>query len=168
MNRLHLVCFLFTLLFLAGCGKKDAAAGGAAAASSPPPAPSAGPKTFEITANDQMKFSVTRLEVSPGDEVRVVLTNIGAMPKEVMAHDWVLLKKEADPQAYANAAMTQMKNEYFPPQFADQVIAHTKLLGPKQSDEVVFKAPTEPGEYPYLCSFPAHFISGMKGVLVVR
>ncbi|MDQ5977348.1 MAG: hypothetical protein QG602_320, partial [Verrucomicrobiota bacterium] len=45
---------------------------------------------------------------------------------------------------------------------------HTKLLGPKQSEEIVFTAPAEAGEYPFICSFPAHFIAGMKGVMVVK
>jgi plastocyanin len=28
--------------------------------------------------------------------------------------------------------------------------------------------PTAPGEYPFLCTFPAHCAIGMKGVLVVK
>ena len=44
----------------------------------------------------------------------------------------------------------------------------TKLLGPKQTDTITFNAPSEPGEYPYICSFPAHLMAGMKGVLVVQ
>jgi len=34
--------------------------------------------------------------------------------------------------------------DYIPPALAGQVIAHTKLLGPKQTDEIKFTAPTEP------------------------
>ena len=49
-----------------------------------------------------------------------------------------------------------------------QVLAKIDLLGPRKSGEVVFKAPTTPGEYVYLCSFPAHFQVGMKGVLIVK
>ncbi|HEY0944329.1 MAG TPA: plastocyanin/azurin family copper-binding protein, partial [Opitutaceae bacterium] len=58
--------------------------------------------------------------------------------------------------------------DYVPASLSDQVIAHTKLLGPKQSEELVIKVPAEAGDYTYLCSFPAHFIAGMKGVLVVK
>ena len=58
--------------------------------------------------------------------------------------------------------------EYVPASKADQVIAHTKLLGPKQSDEITFKMPTEPGEYVFLCSFPAHYLTGMHGVIIVK
>ena len=49
----------------------------------------------------------------------------------------------------------------------DQVLAATKLLGPKEEDTITFTVPSEPGEYVYLCSFPAHYIVGMKGVIVV-
>ena len=50
---------------------------------------------------------------------------------------------------------------------ADKIVAHTKLLGAKESDEISFTL-TEPGEYTYLCSFPAHYLTGMKGVIVVQ
>lgn len=148
---------------LTGCGPKadNAAPAGA-------PAQSGGVLTVEITANDQMKFSLTRIEAAPGQEVKVIFTNIGSMPKVAMGHNWMLLAKGADPTAFVNAAVTAQATDYFPPAMADKVIAHTKLLGPKQTDEITFKAPTEPGEYTFLCSFPAHFVAGMKGVFVVR
>ena len=50
----------------------------------------------------------------------------------------------------------------------DEVVAKIDLLGPRKSGEVEFKAPTTPGDYPYLCTFPAHYQAGMKGVLTVK
>lgn len=150
---------------LAGCSKKEEAGAPAAAA---PQQPQNGPFAFEITANDTMKYSVTRLEVDAGKEMKVTLTNVGTLPKQAMAHNFILLKKGTDPQAFANAAAPHQAQDYFPPELATEVLAHTRLLGPKQSDTITFTAPTEPGEYPFLCSFPAHFITGMHGVLVVR
>lgn len=148
-------------LLLAGCGKKEDAAAGAAANAS-------AVAVFELTANDSMKFSATRFEVKPGAEMKVILTNIGSMPKAAMAHNWVLLKKDADVMAFSLAAVTAAATDYIPAAKLDQVIAHTKMLGPKQTDEITFKAPTEPGEYPFLCSFTAHYQAGMKGVIVVK
>lgn len=55
-----------------------------------------------------------------------------------------------------------------PEALKNQVVAHTKLLGPKQNDEVTFTVPSETGDYPFLCSFPAHYVVGMKGVLTVK
>jgi azurin len=148
-------------IILAGCGKKDDAAAAPTAA-----APAVA--TFEFTAGDSMKYNLNRIEAKPGQAIRVTLTSIGTMPKAAMAHNWILLKKGVDPKAFSDAAVAAAATEYVPPQLADQIIAHTKLLGPKQNDEITFTAPTEPGEYHFLCSFPAHFISGMTGVLVVQ
>ena len=158
-------------ILLAGCGKKDeAAAPATTAASSPAPAAAAAPAVaaFEITANDTMKFSTTRLEVKAGQDVKVTFTNTGTLPKQAMGHNWILLKKGVDPKTFADGAVMAAATDYIPANQADNIIAHTKLLGPKQSEEVTFKAPTEPGEYNFLCSFPAHFLTGMKGVLVVQ
>ena len=115
-----------------------------------------------------MRFSVASIDAKAGEELKVVLTNIGALPKEAMGHNWVLLKKGADATAFATAAMTAKDTDYIPAAMKDQVIAHTALLGPRKSDEITFKAPTEPGEYVFLCSFLGHYLNGMKGVLVVK
>lgn len=175
MKKLHALSLLLCSLALAGCGKKDeapaavATPAGTAPAQAQAAAPAApAPVVIEITANDSMKFNLTRFEVSAGQEVKLILTNLGTMPKVAMGHNLVILKKDADVKAYADAAVMAAGTEYVPAAKADQVIAHTKLLGPKQTDEITFKAPAEAGDYPFLCSFPAHFLTGMKGVMVVK
>lgn len=160
MNKTTLLILSLGLGLLAGCGKQDSAASAAP--------PTASGSVFEITANDAMKFNVTRFEAAAGTELKVVLTNLGSMPKAAMGHNWVLLKKGVDAKAFADASATAAATDYIPPALADQVIAHTKMLGPKQTDEITFKVPAEPGEYVFLCTFPAHYVSGMHGVLVVK
>jgi azurin len=152
----------FALLFAAGCGKSDTTASTAAA-----PAAPAGPRLVEITAGDTMKYSVTSLEAKPGEDLKVVLTNNGTLPKDTMGHNWVLLKKGSDVTAFATAASVAKATDYLPDALKDQIIVHIELLGPRKSGEVAFKAPTEPGDYPFLCTFPGHFVQ-MKGVLVVK
>ena len=172
MKKLLLLPLLVGGVFLTGCGKKDEAAAPAASAptaASAPAAPAApAAATFEITANDSMKFSTNRIEVKAGQEVKITFTNMGSLPKQAMGHNWILLKKGVDSKAFADAAVMAAATDYIPANQAENIIAHTKLLGPKQSEELTFKAPTEPGEYPFLCSFPAHFLTGMKGVVVVQ
>lgn len=156
---------LCLVLCVSGCGQKaDAPAAAAPAAKADTPA---GPRLIEITANDQMKFSVTTIEAKAGEELKVVLTNVGSLPKEAMGHNWVLLTADADPAAFAASAMTAKDSDYVPASLAGQVIAKTELLGPRKSGEVTFKAPA-PGTYTFICSFPAHFMVGMKGTLVVK
>ncbi len=156
--RLFIVTVL-AALSVSGCGQKDP--------SSTAPAPP-GAREIDITANDTMKFNVTAIDAKPGEELKVVLTNIGTQPKEVMGHNWVLLKAGTDVDAFTAAAISAKDSGYIPATLADEVIAHIDILGPRKSGEVDFKAPTIPGDYPFLCTFPAHYQSGMKGVLTVK
>jgi len=131
-------------------------------------APPAKARTVTIQANDTLKFSVTRIDAKPGESLRIVLTDTGTVPKTVMAHNVVVLKKGADPAAFANAAASAFETGYIPASMSAQVLAHTPLAGPGETVEVTFTAPKVPGNYDYLCSFPGHFIAGMKGVLAVK
>ena len=158
--RLLLAASLIALV-TSGCGPKDTPSTTAAAAPS-------GPRTIEITAGDTMKYSLNAIEAKPGEELTVVLTNTGSQPKEVMGHNWILLKAGTDVEAFDKAAALAKETDYFPTALADQVLAHIELLGPHKSGEVTFKAPTTPGDYPFLCSFTAHYQVGMKGVLTVK
>jgi azurin len=149
-------------LLVAGCGQKESASA-PADASAP-----AGPREIDITAGDNMKYDVTSIEAKPGEDLRVVLTNVGSAPIEVMGHDWVLLKAGSDPVAFANAAVSAKDTGYIPASLQDEIIAKIDLLGPRKSGEADFKAPDTPGDYPFLCSFPAHCQAGMHGVLTVK
>ena len=82
------------------------AAAPSAAAKTAASAPAAGGREIEITANDQMKFSLATIEAKAGEELKIKLTNIGTLPKEAMGHNWVLLKSGNDPMAFAAASMT--------------------------------------------------------------
>lgn len=124
--------------------------------------------TVAITANDTLKFSVTRIEVQPGQRVHIQLKNTGSMPKEVMGHNWILLKAGTNISAYATAALSAKSEGYQPRALAGEVLASISLLGPRQVGEVTFEAPTTPGSYPYLCTFPGHFQAGMQGLLIVK
>ena len=157
---------------LSGCGQKGPSTGSdssatASTASTAAATPTSGPRTIEITANDQMRYSINAIEAKPGEKLHVVLTNTGTLPKEAMAHNWVLLKPGSDVMAFSAAAATAKDKNYIPDNLADQIIARIDLQGPHQTGEVTFDAPQQPGEYPYLCSFPGH-AALMKGILTVR
>ena len=126
------------------------------------------PMLIEITGDDFMKFNVTSFEVKPGQKVTVRLKNIGELPKEAMAHNWVLLAKEAQTAKFIELGMTHPERDYTPFEQEFYVLARTKLLGPGESDSVTFTAPSVPGAYDYVCSFPEHYAGGMKGVMTVR
>jgi azurin len=131
---------------------------------------SGGPRVVKIRVgvDNAMKFDVPTITVAPGETIKVVLTNHMTLPKEVMGHNWVLLTTGTDVAAFATAAAPEAANGYIPAKMKDKVLAVIGVLGPNETGEVTFTAPTKPGDYPFLCSFPGHFLTGMKGMLVVK
>src|SRR5262245_58977232 len=85
------------------------------------------PRTIEIKASDSMKFDVTSIQARPGETLRVRLIGAGTMPKIAMSHNFVLLKKEANAQAFAEKAMMAQSTGFIPAELKSQVIAATTL-----------------------------------------
>lgn len=165
MNLLQLLTLSSVVggaLLLAGCGKSEAPAGTAPAA-----APAAdGVRNVAITADDTMKFSVTEIRAQPGEKLRVSLKNVGRMPKQAMGHNWVLLVPLPDNEVLALAQAAAARVPEYLPADAAKVLAHTRLLGPNESDTIEITAPATPGEYPFVCTFPGH-VALMRGKLIV-
>ena len=126
------------------------------------------PRVVTMTGTDSMKFSVTAIEAKPGEALTVKLVSQGALPKVAMAHNFVLLAAKTDAAAFSTAAASARATDFIPPAQKAQVLAATKLAGAGETVEVTFNAPKEPGVYTYICSFPGHFIAGMKGTLTVK
>lgn len=119
-----------------------------------------------VRAGDAMKYDTTSLEAPTGAVIALTLEHTGTMPLETMGHNIVILRPGTDLDAFARAAASAKATGYIPGSKREQIVAHTRMLGGGESDTVVFTAP-EPGTYPFICSFPGHYV-GMRGELVVR
>ncbi|MAT46629.1 MAG: Azurin [Verrucomicrobiaceae bacterium] len=121
-----------------------------------------------ITGNDQMKYDKGEIEAKAGQTIAITFKNIGALPKEAMGHNVVILKPGSDIVKFAIGGVANKAGDYLPldPALAALVVAKTKILGPKEEETIVFKAGAA-GDYPFLCTFPGHF-GIMKGVLKVK
>lgn len=132
-------------------------------------APEAPPKMIAINADDKMKYDLTAFDAKPGQKISVTLKNIGTTPKFSMGHNFVVLDRNVNVQTFLDAASMNAAHDYVPPEYEKKgVIAHTKLLGPGESETVTFNAPFVPGDYPFFCSFPGHYSQGTKGVMTVK
>ncbi len=116
-----------------------------------------------LNSSDLMKFDQNELRVFEGQEITLTLNHTGKMSKEIMGHNFVLLKKKTDLDDFAQRAMLARENEYIP--VGDETIAYTKMIGGGESDTITFTAPKK-GSYTYICTFPGHY-GLMKGVLIV-
>lgn len=132
-------------------------------------APAAWAKTcaVTITANDQMKFDRSQINVAADcSTVSLTLKNAGTMAATVMGHNWVLTRT-ADFQPVANAGLRASIADDYLPKGDARVIAHTKIIGGGQSATIVFptSALSKGGDYTFFCSFPGHWAL-MKGKFV--
>lgn len=183
MKRLFFVPAFATVLFLASCGGNDTkttdtsattdtTATQAPAASEAPGSDIPGiadvPVTdhIELTGSDDMKFDKTLFKIKAGQDVKLTMKNVGKLPKEAMAHNVVILAQGTDVQAFGEAAVKDKANDHIPASMATDVVAHTKLLGPGESDTITFKVP-DAGVYEFICSFPGHF-GTMRGKIVAE
>ena len=124
-------------------------------------------RAIEITGDDTIKFDVTEIMAAPGERLSVTLVNTGSMPKCSMGHNWLLLALNVEIEKVLVAAAESPTTDYVPASKKASILASTKLPGPKERDTVTFTAPTAPGRYEFICSFPGHYQVGMKGVLIV-
>ena len=121
-----------------------------------------------ISGNDLMKYDKTEFEAKSGQVVAVTLKNIGKHPVAIMGHNLVVLKPGTDIIQFALGGISNKPGGFLPkdPKLAGAIVAHTKILGPKQEETIVFKAGPA-GDYPYVCTFPGHF-GVMKGIMKVK
>jgi len=110
-----------------------------------------GPSKVTIDVNMQeYSFDPASIEVSPGAEVTVNLTNSGTLE-----HEMVLMVLGKD--ATAPFSDDDEGNIFWEAE-----------LQPGDSATVTFTAPTEPGEYQMVCGTPAHLEQGMVGTFTVK
>jgi azurin len=122
-----------------------------------------------VDSTDQMSFNTKAIEIDKSCKTFTVeLTHSGALPKTVMGHNWVL-SKEADMQPIATDGLSAGIEKSYLKEGDARVIAHTKVIGAKETDSVTFDvAKLDAGEkYGFFCSFPGH-ISMMKGTVTLK
>ncbi len=157
---------LMTLLLAACGGEKPADEATTPEQTAAPAEEVAAVVEITIEANDQMKYNLERIDVKEGQTVRLTLKNVGVLAKDVMGHNWILVKPGTDKDAFATAAMAAKATDYIPAGFEESIIAHTGLTGGGETVTIEFPAPAK-GFYSFFCSFPGHYMS-MKGTFYVN
>ena len=115
------------------------------------------------TAGEALQFAPAALSATAGQPVKVTFKNGSAAQK----HNWVLVKggdAEAQKVDDAGAAAGEAAG-YIPSD--PNIIASVKLLNGGESGSTSFTAPAA-GSYIFLCTFPGHYVAGMKGTLTVK
>lgn len=118
---------------------------------------------------ERMLFTTAEFVVRPRQPVKIVFTNPDATD-----HNLVVVRPGtlAEVGMAANEMAKDPQNansDFVPPSKKDLILHASPMIGPTRKSQVHvlrFHAPTEPGIYPYVCTFPGHWIV-MNGVMVV-
>lgn len=125
-------------------------------------------RTVNIKGMDNMKFDVTLIEAEPGETIKIVFETKSDMPPQAMSHNIAIVDLGTDTDAFAQASMSARDNEFIAPDYEDQVIFNTPMLGGGESVEMEFTVPETKGDYDFVCTFPGHYMAGMVGILRVQ
>lgn len=124
--------------------------------------------SLTVDSNDAMQFSTKEITVSKScKEFTINLTHSGKLAKNVMGHNWVLVKT-SDLRDVANDGLAAgLENHYVKPD-DDRVIAFTDIIGGGEETSVTFPVSKLSADevYTFFCSFPGHF-SIMQGTLTL-
>lgn len=115
------------------------------------------------TAKDKeaMVFSKDKLTAKAGSKVTVNFKNNSA--SKGMTHNFVLVKP-GTLDAVLAASIAAGPDKGWVADSAD-ILAKGKLIDAGETVKIEFTAPTEPGDYPFVCTFPGH--ATMRGILKV-
>ncbi|MDR3607666.1 MAG: plastocyanin/azurin family copper-binding protein [Oligoflexia bacterium] len=115
------------------------------------------------TKGTEMSFEPTEMTVRAGQHLSLTFKN-ASDPAVGFSHNWVLVKPGTKANVVAAGPQAGQEKDYVPD--SPDVIAHTHLLKPGESQTIQFTAPPKPGDYPYFCNFPGHS-ELLKGMLHV-
>ncbi|MCZ6598906.1 MAG: plastocyanin/azurin family copper-binding protein, partial [Planctomycetota bacterium] len=106
-------------------------------------------KSFTVVAGRPVELVFDNVDIMPHN---LLLAVVGALAKVGMAGE----RMAAAPDAWARGYVPDLP----------EVLQATRLLQPGESQTLRFDAPDDPGDYPYVCTFPGHWVR-MNGVMRV-
>ncbi len=116
------------------------------------------------TVFEKMSYDKDVVVVRAGKPVEFVLENTDLMP-----HNFVIVKpgslEEIGLYSEASAQQPEFAVRQFVPN-SPAVLAGSKLMQPRESQRLSFNVPSEPGVYPFVCTYPGHW-RRMYGALYV-
>jgi azurin len=127
--------------------------------------PLANARAVKIEAGKNLTYATRSINVRAGEPLKFTFAN-----PDVVPHNWVLInpgslervgglvnKIVSDPEAVAR--------NYIPK--SEDILFYCDVVSPHEEFSIYFSAPAKPGRYPFLCSFPGHWMV-MNGQMTVE
>ncbi len=116
------------------------------------------------TVHEEMRYDIPYFAVEAGRSVQIILYNDDLMPHNLVITRPGALREvtEAGSELGNNPGFQNLP--YVP--MSEQVLFASEMVEAGRQQRLTFTAPSIPGEYPYVCTFPRHWMR-MYGVMVV-
>ncbi len=122
-------------------------------------------RTLRVESAAGLQFATKDLTARAGERVSLTFAN-----PDVLPHNWVLLSPGSFEKVgeLANRLISDPRgfSRHYVPD-VPEVLAWTDMVNPNGEFTIHFDAPAKAGEYPYICTFPGHWMV-MKGVLRIQ
>jgi len=116
------------------------------------------------TVPQRMIYDKEMIVVQAGKPVEFRFTNTDAMPHNFAIVQPGSLQEVGELAEATGRDADAIERGYIPK--SDQIMLASKLLQPGENQSISFNVPTEPGVYPYVCTYPGHW-RRMYGALYV-
>ncbi|MBX7073404.1 MAG: c-type cytochrome [Pirellulales bacterium] len=107
------------------------------------------------TVTDQMRYDQDQLVVQAGRPVEIIFDN-----GDIMPHNLVITEpgamEEVGVLAESGATQPGAAARHYVPE-SNKILLASRLLAPRESQRLAFTAPTRPGVYAYVCTYPGHW-----------
>jgi putative heme-binding domain-containing protein len=116
------------------------------------------------TVFERMSYDKDVIAVRAGKPVEFIFENSDLMPHNLVITQPGTLE-EVGLQAESNATDPAAAGRHYVPQ-SNKILLASTLLQPRESQKLSWTAPSQPGVYPYVCTYPGHW-RRMFGALYV-
>lgn len=122
-------------------------------------------RVIQLSSANGMQFATKELHAKAGERISLTFSN-----PDVMPHNWALLTsgnlQSVGEQVNRFIADPRAVSRHYVPDIPD-VLVYIDMVNPGGAFTVHFTAPAKPGDYPYICTFPGHWMI-MNGVLKIE
>jgi putative heme-binding domain-containing protein len=117
------------------------------------------------TIPEEMRYDTPYFAVEAGRQVQVVLQNDDLMPHNLVVTRPGAMREVGEQGSAVNNPADGLNGLQYVPR-NDNVLFAMPMTPAQSVQRLTFQAPDTPGEYPYVCTFPRHWMR-MYGVMVV-
>jgi len=122
-------------------------------------------RTVRIETGTNLSYQTRSLRMTAGEPIEFTLAN-----PDVVPHNWALVKpgtlQRVGQLANQLVSDPEAAIRHYIPRTSD-VLAYTDVVFPREEFTIYFVAPERPGRYPFLCTFPGHWMV-MNGEIIVE